>query len=448
VSLEEEVLAEIKPTPAEAEEVRDVANSLMQRLREYAEERGIPAEPILVGSVAKDTFLKKPEIDIFVAFPPETSRQALERWGLELGSVLDDPARRYAEHPYTRGRFHGYDAEVVPCYKLRGPSDRMTAVDRTPFHLRYVEEKLSEAQKDEVRLLKKFMKGVGVYGAEAKVQGFSGYLCELLVLRFGTFKGVLRAARGWRPPIHLQLEVEARRDFEEPLVFVDPVDGERNVASAVSLESLATFIYAAREYTRRPRRSFFFPDRPQVKGVDALREEMRSRGTTFLAVASGAPEQPEDVLYPQLKKADQAIVAYLSDHDFRVLKSRAFLTEAEWLILLEMEVGRLPRVKKHPGPPPWLKNAHTFTQRWLDSPERLTGPYVEGDRLVVEVKRREVDAAEALRKALPGLSLGKHLDESVRSGYQVLQGEEILDSGYGEVLSAFMRRDLPWNLKR
>jgi tRNA nucleotidyltransferase (CCA-adding enzyme) len=447
VSLEEEVLAEIKPTPAEKERVRQVAQELMESLREEARKRRIPAEPVLVGSVAKDTYLKRPEIDVFVAFPRDTPREDLERWGLELGEVLEDPQRRYAEHPYTRGVFQGYDADVVPCYRLEEPSERMTAVDRTPFHLRYVREMLKEDQKDEVRLLKRFMKGVGVYGAEARVQGFSGYLCELLILRYGTFRDVLRAAKAWRPPVRLRLEAEARREFEEPLVFVDPVDGERNAASAVSLESLSTFIYAAREYLRNPDRVFFFPEEPRPRKAEDLIQDMKRRGSAFLAVVSRIPDLPEDVLYPQLRKAEQATATLLEDHDFRVFRSRSYIAKGEWLLLVEMEVHRLPDVRKHLGPPPWLKNADSFTEKWRASEDRVAGPYVEDGRLVVEIRRRDVDAARLVRDKISALSLGKHLDEAVQAGYRVLQGEDIIKAGYEKVLTDFLNRDPPWSVR-
>jgi tRNA nucleotidyltransferase (CCA-adding enzyme) len=45
----------------------------------------------------------------------------------------------------------------------------------------------------EVRLLKKFMKGTGVYGAEIKIGGFSGYLCELLILKYRSFAQTIEA---------------------------------------------------------------------------------------------------------------------------------------------------------------------------------------------------------------------------------------------------------------
>lgn len=446
--MEKEILAEVRPTSRDVEEVHRVVSKLIDELKHEAKERGIPGEPLLVGSVAKDTFLKEPEIDVFFTFPDTTSRKDLERWGLELGEVLDKASRRYAEHPYTHGLYMDYEVDVVPCYKLKEPSARMTAVDRTPFHLVYVRGNLEERQKDEVRLLKRFMKGTGTYGAEARVQGFSGYLCELLVLKFGAFGKLLQEARSWRPPVHLQLEMEAKRGFDEPLVFVDPVDGERNAASAVSLDSLSVFIHAATEYLRDPHRTFYFPEEPTPKPPGELRDEMKRRGTAFLAVSSSAPDLSEDILFPQLRKAEQSIVGCLTSHDFRLLRSRPFLMEREWCVMLEVEIYRLPNVKKHSGPPPWLKNAYSFTSKWESSPDLVAGPYIEAGRLMVEIKRKQIDAARTLQHALPSLSLGKHLNEAVQGSFEIHVGEELLESGYGDILTQFLTRQFPWRIRR
>jgi tRNA nucleotidyltransferase (CCA-adding enzyme) len=62
----------------------------------------------------------------------------------------------------------------------------LSATDRTPF-IHYVKKRLGKTLQDDVRLLKKFMQGIKVYGAEIKTGGFSGYLCELLILHYGSF---------------------------------------------------------------------------------------------------------------------------------------------------------------------------------------------------------------------------------------------------------------------
>lgn len=447
MSLEEEILERIRPTPEEKRAALQAADALRDALASLASNRGIPATPLLMGSVAKDTFLREPEIDVFVAFPETTSREDLERWGLELGNVVEGPDRRYAEHPYTHGFFMGYEADVVPCYSLKEPSDRMTAVDRTPFHLEYIRAHLREEQKDQVRLLKQFAKGLGIYGAEAIVQGLSGYLCELLVLLYGTFSATLQAIRDWEPPVNLQLEKEPAREFQEPLVFVDPVDGQRNVASAVSEESLATLILAAGGYVRDPHEVFFFPPSPPKAERKILLREIQQKGTTILALSASAPDQPEDVLYPQLRKAAQSVVHYLQSLDFRVLQYRPFLLEGEWCLILELEVARLPPTKKHVGPPTWIRNSEDFLAKWESSPERVTGPYVEGGRLVVEIARAFTDAGTALRESLSSLSLGKHLDLAVMEGFKIESAQELVDRGHEEILAQFLHRRLPWRVR-
>src|SRR3989449_602306 len=244
MGLEEEVLNRIVPSPEEEARLRATAEDVKRRVAERLRARGFDAEPLLVGSVAKGTHLRQAELDIFVCFPRTMPRETLEKVGLEVGEFLEEKARMYAEHPYTRGRWNGFEVEVVPCYRITDASERMSAVDRTPLHAQYVIGKLGPNQRNEVRLLKAFCEGIGAYGAEAKVQGFSGYLCELLVLRYGTFHGVLEAARTWRRGTPIELDLRAVKTFPEPLILVDPVDAERNVASAVGEETLATFVHA------------------------------------------------------------------------------------------------------------------------------------------------------------------------------------------------------------
>ncbi|MFQ6013607.1 MAG: hypothetical protein ACE5LS_08205, partial [Thermoplasmata archaeon] len=267
-------------------------------------------------------------------------------------------------------------------------------------------------------------------------------------LKFGAFRTVLEEAARWRPSVRLELEEEDQKPFDEPLVFVDPVDGDRNAASAVSSHALAIFILAAKHYEERPDRRFFFPEAVRPLSLTALRKEARARGTVLLGLAASTPDLPEDVVYPQLRKAEQAVRSFLKREDFRVLGSQPFLLEKEWLLLLELERGELPPVRRHVGPPTWLDHAEAFWAKWEGSPRRVAGPYVEGNRLVVDVRREEARASRALDRRVPRLSLGKNLDRAVKAGYRVLEGEEIARAGYRGPLTEFLGRDLPWQVRK
>src|SRR2546425_3600628 len=423
---EEQVLRKILPSPEEDRRIQGVVHDVMKTLETKIAAKGLKAKPLLVGSVAKGVHLTGTEIDIFVAFPPDTPREVLEREGLALGDVLERPVRMYAEHPYTRGWFGGFEVEVVPCYRITDATQRMSAVDRTPLHVDYVLGHVKEGQTNEVRLLKAWSEGIGVYGAEAKVLGFSGYLCELLVLKYGSFRAVLENSLSWRPSTILELDRAPARTFTEPLVVVDPVDPNRNVASAVGVEQMATFVHAAREYLQAPSERFFFPRPLKPLPLPKLRALARKRGAGLLAISIPAPTVTEDVLYPQLRKAHRSFVDLLHRHAFQVFDSRFDLAAKEAIFLFEFAVDSLPRVSRHMGPPVWVKNAKEFLDKWRGSPETIAGPFVQGERWAVDVAREATSASALVKSRWRELSIGKDLEKAAPTAVRVASANAAL----------------------
>ena len=108
----------------------------------------------------------------------------------------------------------------------------------------------TEEKQDEVLLLKKFMDAVGTYGSEFKTGGFAGYLCELLILEYGSFENTLRAAQNWKFNTKIDLEnFGTAKDFkQDPLVCIDPTDMNRNVGAALRIERFVDFIVASRNF--------------------------------------------------------------------------------------------------------------------------------------------------------------------------------------------------------
>jgi tRNA nucleotidyltransferase (CCA-adding enzyme) len=443
MNLEERVLKRIVPSKSEEERLREVVSILKKMLQSEIENLGIEAYPMLVGSVAKSTHLKEPEIDMFVCFSPSTSRGDLERYGLRLGEyVLEKAEQHFAEHPYLAGEFEGFETEIVPCYEVKDPTKKMSAVDRTPFHTAYVKENLKESQNNEVRLLKRFAKGIGVYGAEAKVMGLSGYLCELLVLKYGTFQKVLKASSKWKKGTLIELDKKAGKRFREPLVFIDPVDAGRNVASALSHHQMGRFIHLSKAYLKNPKISFFFPPKRKRPTRQAVEKRMKARGTDFVAVVMRKPDIVDDILYPQVWKAEKSIRNLCEKFDFSVHDSGATVVGKEILILVELVSAELPAVRKHMGPAPQLRNASDFVEKWKASRKRIAGPYVENGRLFFDLRREFRSAKGLLRKKLMDLGLGKNLDEVVSKKFIVLLNEEILSKGYLVPLSEFLEKSV------
>lgn len=437
--VEDEVLRRVKPTRAEDAKVMSAIKALEEKVSREARRIDAHIELMLVGSVAKGTHLRDPDIDMFMLFPESTEPEELKEKGLAIGKAVLGGREHYAQHPYVRGEFKGFQVDLVPCFKVRDTRRKMSAVDRTPFHTRYVVENLGRGQADQVRLLKRFMKGVGCYGAEAKVQGFSGYLCELLVMRLGGFREVLGSASAWKRGEHIELEGHEGEEFREPLTFIDPVDTSRNVASAVSLETLLLFIRASREYLRSPSEVFFFPPERGAWPAAKVKEAAGPRLANIVSMSFPRIDLIDDVVYPQLRKSLAAAVALLERNDFEVERTSIHVDGLAHL-LIELASAELPRERLHRGPPEKSENAREFLAKWKS--KGLSPPYVERGRWYVVAERESPVAGDLLRRGLPGLSLGK--DVKKVGEIQVLTGPEMLSGGRLEALTNHFDERAPW----
>ena len=401
----------LRPTEEVLSRLERAVEQLALRTRESISRTGLPLETMLVGSVAKGTYIGIPDIDLFVLFPPSTERTDLQRLGLRIGEEVIGGEKRYAEHPYTHGNFQGFEVDLVPCYKIEDTDQLRSAVDRTPFHTRYVLGRLSGEQRDHVRLLKQFMKGVGVYGAEARVQGFSGYLTELLVIRYGDFARVVKEAAKWRPGLTMDVEMIKKAGGTAPLTFADPVDLKRNVASALSLDCLSLFIHACQEYARGPDERFFFPrDRPPWD-LESIKAAFYPRGTCPLVVVLGRPDLVDDNLYPQVQRTLLGLEKLLQNQDFKVL-DRSYTVGKDVRLAFELESGLLPPGRLHQGPPVWTGNAQEFLEKWREN--GLGQPFLSAGRWMVHVKREFRD---------PGALIGqKGQEAALGNGFRTLDG--------------------------
>ena len=431
------MLERIKPGPSERKRLQEVSVALISRIESMAEGCGLELKAMLVGSAARGTWLAGDhDLDVFLGVGVEDD---LEK-ALELARrISPDHREKYAEHPYIQARIDGFEVDLVPCYLVDDASHLRSAVDRTPFHNRYVKQRIAGLE-DEVLLLKQFMKGSGVYGSELRVGGFSGYLAELLVLCYGSFAAVIEAASLWKPGLKLDLEGRGRVEQADPLVVVDPVDPGRNVAAALTLNRMLQFALAARTFMARPDIEFFFANPPAPLSDREIEALMEERGTLPLLIEFAAPDVVEDVLYPQLRKAESSVKALLERKGFSILRSDVVSYGNRAALLLEMEVWRLSPACRREGPPVW--QADHISRFLAAHPKTLSGPYVKDGRLVVEEERRYAQAADLLAAELASLSLGRHISASIRSGYKIYAGKELLaikDDGYRIFLAEYFQ---------
>ncbi len=442
-ALTHKILQKITPNPKERLKVNALSQLFEQKIQQACQSEGIDATVRVEGSVAKDTWLSKnQDIDIFMRLPITIARKNLDEISLRIAKKAAGDAKqieRFAEHPYLEIFVDGYRIDIVPCYDTK-PGEWQSATDRTPYHTNYIRTHLCQKRTGEVRLLKKFMQGIGVYGAEIKVGGFSGYLCELLVMQYGSFEGVIGAFADYSKRIIIDIKgayANGTKNLEllfvEPLIVVDPVDMNRNVASAVQPQKLYEFIGAARTYLKAPSQDFFYPPPIQAFPPDKVEGRFTAHTTTQLCVVIGGIEAVPDVLWGQLYRTKRSLRKLLETYDFGILRDTVWSNESTLCVFVfELKDQILPGVKKHLGPQLERQGeCERFLAKYMDKNNVYAGPYIEKGRWVVEMPRRYNKAATLLQEKLVdgGKSVGisELAAEAIKQNCKVMVDGEILE---------------------
>ncbi|VVB73736.1 CCA-adding enzyme [uncultured archaeon] len=396
------VLKEVKPSANETAKERIFIGKIVAKLDKITPE-DVRIE--LAGSTAKGTNLRGDrDFDIFMLFSKNYSVKDLMTLGMKYAKEFAKGHRHevaYAEHPYLRVWVEGSEVDIVPSYKIEDISERMTSVDRSPLHTKYVNSRITDAQRDDVRLLKRFMKAIGVYGAEGKIRGFSGYMCELLILRHGSFTELLDEATRWRgvPVFNLtgpESEETKGRFKDAAMVFIDPVDPDRNVAAAVSKTSISMLMHSAKMFLRKPGIRAFFPDRAKFD-AKWMAKQLKMRDSMVFGVEFARPKDlVEDILWPQLYKFAAKTAERLRDNGFEVFDSDV-CANGKCMIMFELSVHHLPEMRKIVGPPLWCEeDVETFIRE-----HDVTEPiWFENDRILAVGKRKFSTADKVVKDVL------------------------------------------------
>ncbi len=350
-ALVEAVLKDVRPSQKEMDSTTSISNQIMSRLKESAPKN---VEILLAGSTARGTQMAgNSDIDIFLLFPKNTDKEVLETQGLRIAKSIVDKRKneryeiKYAEHPYAKLFLEdkGVTVDVVPAYKIGNARERGTAVDRTQLHNEFVNSRLTQKQRDHVRVLKAFLNGHSVYGAEAMTEGFSGYLCELIIYHYGSFQQAITAFANIKVPVVIEAEKRAElsgasadesvKKFKSAFIVIDPTDSDRNVAANVSMESLARAALASRALLNNPSKDTFYSsgysDLDTKGKLSSLRKAL---GANIYSIHFIVPDIAEDIVWQQLKRLSSRLNDELTSKGFAPVLSLQSLHKREALITL------------------------------------------------------------------------------------------------------------------
>jgi len=241
----EHILNKIKPSKDEEINLLNKVNSFCKILQELG------LEIMIGGSVGKGTWLKgTSDVDIYVLYKDD--KNISDKLESKLKQTNLSYIRVQGSRDYFKVFFEDLEFELIPILKIDSPEKARNVTDLSPFHVKYVKSKIKENKflADEIRLTKAFFKSIGVYGAESYINGFSGYVCEVITIYYKSFMNLVKDAVKWRPKVVIDVEnfyPDKSKIFEEinkdklksPIIVIDPVYKERNIASAVNCKSFS-----------------------------------------------------------------------------------------------------------------------------------------------------------------------------------------------------------------
>ncbi|AFS83699.1 CCA tRNA nucleotidyltransferase [Candidatus Nitrosopumilus sediminis] len=414
------------------EQIAETAFNLVKKeITKYSEVIGLE----FGGSFAKDTWLsKEADIDIFIKFKKNVSEEKFEKISQEIGfnSLKKySPYVRYSQHPYVEAKIKNTKINIVPFYDVK-IGEWKSAADRSSFHTKFMKKSLTSKMKNEVRVLKTFLKSNGIYGAEIAKQGFSGYISEVLILEFGSFENLVKSISKIKEN---QIIGKTSKSFDTSIVVIDPIDSNRNLAAAISDENIGKFILISRALKEKPSLEFFKNKKSKISN---------KFWNNLLVVKFDFRARSPDIIWGQIKRATSTLSTQLELEGFTVFRSKSYTDQQkEAYLFFFLESTKISGIYQKTGPEFFRDDStHSFISKNLRNADLV---WVGNERKIIALeKRKHVDAVSFMKEFLKkNLQIGipKGLQNDFRRGFKVFVGNKTLSKSIKEEASELISVD-------
>lgn len=375
--------------PEEAEKIR--LNLIAQRVKKLiidyisVKHYSFVTDVVFGGSFAKGTWLKNDtDIDLFVKFESQIDFKSFENYGKEIGikSLKNfSPYLKFADHPYVEAYVENIKINVVPCFDVKFGHWK-SAADRSPFHTTYVVDTLDNHKKKQVIILKQFLKSLNIYGAEISTKGFSGYVSEVLIIKFGSFLSTLNYFSNFSIDKRIividttSIDLEKLKKFDSFLIILDPIDSNRNLGTAISSLTAGLLIQSSRMFLNNPTNDYF----NYYKNISIDSSIMELFSFNVLIVEFKCSFRSPDVIWGQLQKFINSVSKSIELNGFKILKKACYTDEIEHCVFgFLMESIQISKFQKRIGPDIFRKSdvekfilSNSVSKlKWLSSDTRI-----------------------------------------------------------------------------
>ena len=421
-----------KTIQASKEKISKIAFGLVEEeIKKFSEIIGIE----FGGSFAKGTWLSRDaDVDIFVRFKKSTSEDKFEKISRKVGFAAlkkYSPYVRYSEHPYVEAKIKDTKINIVPFYDITDGKWK-SAADRSPHHTKLMKKSLTLKMKNEVRILKQFLKAQEIYGAEIAKQGFSGYVSEVLILNYGSFQNTIKSISKINEG---DVVGKSSKKFSTAIVIIDPIDPNRNLAAAISDENVGKFIIACRAFAKKPSIEFFKHKRLRVKS---------KYWDNLVTIKFDFKSRSPDIIWGQIKRATSSLGTQLELAGFDVLRTKAYTDQKkEAALFFLLKTPEIPATYTKRGPEFFredscasfiVKNQKISEMMWIGDDKKIASlekrKYTKAEKFLANFLK------ENLQTGIP-----KGLQSDFKKGFKVMIGNKNMSKSIKEAASELVSTD-------
>ena len=406
-----EVLEELQPDKKYEKEIFEKLNLIIKRINQN--QKNIKA--ILGGSGAKGTWLKAFDADIFVLFKYNKFKDKSDKLSDILEKILKKKFKKiirlHGSRDYFQINQNYFTFEIIPILKIQKSEQAKNITDVSPLHSNWV--KKHKKVVNEMKLTKQFCQAQNVYGAESYIRGFSGYICEILAVYYGSFLNLIKSAAKWQDKVVIDAEkyYKGKDVFKlvnisklaSPLIVIDPVQKDRNAAAALNNEKFEAFKKAAKEFLRNPSKESFIK-----KDLKDLFLKEKTKGNKLIIIKAAPLRGKVDVAGGKLLKIYELLKEEIQKHDFKIIK-----TGWEWdkkndaFMYFLFSRKPLPKTIQLKGPPLKIK-------QHLENFKKIHKKTLIKNNKIFAIEKREYTIPEDLLKDSTKNQFAKERSKSIK----------------------------------
>ena len=228
---------------------------------------------------------------------------------------------------------------------------------------------------------------------------------------------------------------KATKKFDTPIVITDPIDSERNLAAAISVENIGKFIMNCRAFQINPSLKFFRKSKSKIS---------KSNQENLLVVKFDFKPRSPDIIWGQTKRVTSALATQLKIGGFNVLRSTGYTDEKkEAYLLFLLESTKIPEKYTKIGPDFFRENdCRSFISKNRSKAELM---WIGENRKVISLeKRKNSDVVKFISDFLKNnlkTGIPKGLQDDFKSGYTVFVGTKGLSKSIKEVINDLTSTD-------